>query len=157
MDHIFRNLLIISECKDIRLELAKWCEYILFVTQNYMSIWKRSLYYISTKLFTMDGISSFSGEYSMVSGYHNRHTSCDLLWLWEIELVPRVENIKSTKTHDMFEVFFWWVFGCIFDAIFRIWMVGIGEWHNTKRSQIGEKCCIWTQKVHNFEKSFDNR
>ena len=89
----------------------------------------------------------------MISCDHYSHRISEFLGFREIELMSRMENIESTKTHHMMKV----IFMCIFDAIFRIREAEIGERHNTKRSQIEKKCCLCTQKVHNFKKTFDNR
>lgn len=143
---LFWHPLIVAERQDIRTVFSDRCEDIVFVAEDHLCIRKVLSYDRLTYTLNMDRISSLTRGYPMISGDHDDEFIRELGRFSEIEGMTRMENIKCSKTHHSFLR----VFDRSFCAIFRIKREWHWRRHITKRSQIGEYYCLWTQKVHNF-------
>jgi hypothetical protein len=74
---------------------------IVFISEDHMCRRECRPDSIESRRLIMHRIASLSREHSMISGYHNCHLLCELLRLRQVELMPRMENIKCTETHHM--------------------------------------------------------
>lgn len=115
-EEIFWNTLIITEYQEIWLIFSQWSKYIRLISENYTRRREVFHYCLETSELIIYWITSLAREYSMISCYHNRHLARKFRSLREVVLMPRMENIKSSKTHYMRIV----IFMCFIFAIFRI-------------------------------------
>lgn len=156
MKLLLRNSLIIAKCEDIWMKRANRREHIYFISEDHIHIWKGFLHIRETHILIIDGTSSFSRENSCITSDDNRHFPREFLRFRKVKNVPRMENIKCTESHHMVKCLFSMSFKWISSSVFRIRIMRIRKWHKGKRSQIWDTRALRTQKVCNFQNSFDN-
>lgn len=106
---LFWNSLIIAEGEEIGSQLANRSKYIRLMSQDDSREREVITHYLHTRELIMDRVAPFSGKYSMISCYHDRHISRKFRRFSEIILMSRMENIERPKAHNM----------TIYCAIFR--------------------------------------
>lgn len=100
-DMRLRHSLIITKSQEIRMQVSDRSKDISLISEDHMRHRECRLYMMESIVLMMHWMSSLPRDHSMISGYHNRHLVCEVLRLRQVELMPRMENIKCTETHHM--------------------------------------------------------
>ena len=100
-DLVLWNPLIIAKSEEIGMQCSDRSKDIALISEDHLCRRECRLDRLESRRLIMHRIASLSREHSMISSDHDRHIVCELLRLRQVELMPRMENIKCTETHHM--------------------------------------------------------